>query len=382
MPQEAFEVHGLGDDFLGDKPVFANVAQAFVDFIGDAKLVIHNAAFDMKFLNAELSWVKRAPIPFDRAVDTLMIARRKFPGSPASLDALCRRFGIDNSSRTLHGALLDSEILAEVYLELIGGKQPDFALNVSQDKSADWRRCRGVAARAAPYSVTARLSESEKAAHAAFVEKLGMPPYGSGCKRLGVRCFCLLCAGATGQFSAIKLKEINSFQVQWRESTVTCDVADDPAHKREKHPRAFDQQERMQLVIRYVSTWNTPAYSSSRTKRRVAAFFGLGCDLKLEDHFVLIVGCTFLGIQIDLKLNVRLHFTLNALLGKDVFERHVAHELRKDVHFDRRLLRGGAIASGFGVSAMCLSLGSSICKSWTLLSSRRRQPQCFVQPEP
>ncbi|WP_300584320.1 DNA polymerase III subunit epsilon [Marivita sp.] len=173
MPQEAFEVHGLGDDFLRDKPVFADIAQAFVDFIGDAKLVIHNAAFDMKFLNAELSWVKRAPIPLDRAVDTLAIARRKFPGSPASLDALCRRFGIDNSSRTLHGALLDSEILAEVYLELIGGKQPDFALNVSQDKSGagegavEWRP------KPRPAPLPSRLSENEKAAHAAFVEKLG-----------------------------------------------------------------------------------------------------------------------------------------------------------------------------------------------------------------
>lgn len=173
MPQEAFEVHGLGDDFLRDKPVFADVAQAFVDFIGDAKLVIHNAAFDMKFINAELSWVKMTAIPYDRAVDTLAIARRKFPGSPASLDALCRRFGIDNSSRTLHGALLDSEILAEVYLELIGGKQPDFGLNVSQAKSgaeettAEWRP------QPRPTPLASRLSDSEKAAHAAFVEKLG-----------------------------------------------------------------------------------------------------------------------------------------------------------------------------------------------------------------
>ena len=108
--------------------MFADVAQGFIDFIGDAKLVIHNAAFDMKFLNAELGWVNRPLLPMDQAVDTLAIARRKFPGSPASLDALCRRFGIDNTSRTLHGALLDSEILAEVYLELIGGRQPDFAL--------------------------------------------------------------------------------------------------------------------------------------------------------------------------------------------------------------------------------------------------------------
>ncbi len=171
MPQGAFEVHGLGDEFLRDKPVFAAIAQDFVDFIGDARLVIHNAAFDMKFLNAELSWVKMPKIPMDRALDTLVIARKRFPGSPASLDALCRRFGIDNSSRTLHGALLDSEILAEVYLELIGGRQPDFALNVTQGRSgeaeADWRP------RPRPVPLPARLTEEEAAAHAEFIGKLG-----------------------------------------------------------------------------------------------------------------------------------------------------------------------------------------------------------------
>ena len=97
MPQEAFEVHGLGDDFLRDKPVFSKIAQDFLDFVGDAKLVIHNASFDMKFLNAELKWIGKSALPWERAIDTLDIARKKFPGSPASLDALCRRFNIDNS---------------------------------------------------------------------------------------------------------------------------------------------------------------------------------------------------------------------------------------------------------------------------------------------
>ncbi len=173
MPEEAFAVHGLGDEFLADKPVFKDIAQAFVDFVGDAKLVIHNAAFDMKFLNAELGWCDRPLLPMDQALDTLAIARRRFPGSPASLDALCRRFGIDNSSRTLHGALLDSEILAEVYLELIGGRQPDFALsataktNTGDQQEDDWR------AGPRPQELPARVSEEEAAAHTAFVEALG-----------------------------------------------------------------------------------------------------------------------------------------------------------------------------------------------------------------
>ena len=173
MPKEAFEVHGLGDEFLADKPLFKDVAQEFLDFIGDAKLVIHNAAFDMKFLNAELGWVDKPLLPMDQAIDTLMIARRKFPGSPASLDALCRRFGIDNSARTLHGALLDSEILAEVYLELIGGRQPDFALSSDNQKTTvqgvetSWKPA--PRAKALP----PRLTEKEKAAHDAFIDSLG-----------------------------------------------------------------------------------------------------------------------------------------------------------------------------------------------------------------
>jgi DNA polymerase-3 subunit epsilon len=172
MPQEAFQVHGLGDDFLRDKPLFRDVAGAFVDFVGDATLVIHNAAFDMKFINAEFGWLRLPPIPWDRAVDTLMIARKRFPGSPASLDALCRRFGIDNSARTLHGALLDAEILAEVYLELIGGRQPGFVLgglatNASGMAEAVWRPG------PRPRPLPPRITEAEAAAHRAFVEKLG-----------------------------------------------------------------------------------------------------------------------------------------------------------------------------------------------------------------
>ena len=173
MPKEAFEVHGLGDEFLADKPVFKDIAQDFVDFVGDAKLVIHNAAFDMKFLNAELGWVNRPLLPMDQALDTLAIARRRFPGSPASLDALCRRFGIDNSSRTLHGALLDSEILAEVYLELIGGRQPDLVLSNSPNKSTAGPGDTHWQATARPQPLSSRLTKEEAAAHTAFVEALG-----------------------------------------------------------------------------------------------------------------------------------------------------------------------------------------------------------------
>ncbi len=187
MPREAFEVHGIGPDLLDppepakpgsvllkDKPLFRTLGQAFLEFIGDAKLVIHNAAFDMKFLNWELKRIGLPEIPWAQAVDTLAIAKQKFPGSPASLDALCRRFGVDNSKREKHGALLDSEILAEVYLELIGGRQPGLVLAAAQTTvrssgpvDSDWRP------RPRPVPLAPRLTAEEEAAHAAFVAKLG-----------------------------------------------------------------------------------------------------------------------------------------------------------------------------------------------------------------
>ncbi len=174
VPKEAFEVHGLGDDFLRDKPVFARIGRAFLDFIADAPLVIHNAAFDMKFLNHELDRASLPTLPMARATDTLLIARSKYPGSPASLDALCRRFNIDNSMREKHGALLDSEILAEVYLELVGGRQPDLVLggaasNPRPNGQAEtlWRP----GPRPAP--LAPRITDGERTAHEAMVAKLG-----------------------------------------------------------------------------------------------------------------------------------------------------------------------------------------------------------------
>ena len=122
VPPEVTAIHGLTNEFLASKPVFSQVYSEFLEFIKDATLVAHNAEFDMKFINAELRKVGEETIPWSRVVDTVSIARKKFPGSPANLDALCRRFGIDNTERTFHGALLDSELLAEVYLELLGGR--------------------------------------------------------------------------------------------------------------------------------------------------------------------------------------------------------------------------------------------------------------------
>lgn len=134
VPEDAYGVHGLSYDFLKNHPPFREVGDLFLDFIGDSPLVIHNAKFDMKFLNAELKNHNFPELAFTRAIDTLIIARQKFPGSPASLDALCKRFGVDNKARDKHGALLDAELLAQVYLELLGGKQPSLSFHFSSER--------------------------------------------------------------------------------------------------------------------------------------------------------------------------------------------------------------------------------------------------------
>ncbi len=170
MPEEAFRVHGLSDDFLRDKPLFRDVAQSFLDFIGDATLVIHNAPFDMGFLNAELEKLKQ-PSLTNQVIDTVMVARERHPGARVSLDALCKHYGIDNSRRVLHGALLDAEILAEVYLELIGGRQVGLAL-VAETRSVAFEAVTRTV-RQRPNPLPGRLTEAERLAHAAFVAKLG-----------------------------------------------------------------------------------------------------------------------------------------------------------------------------------------------------------------
>ena len=172
MPEEAFAVHGLSDDFLADKPVFAAIADDFLTFIGDAPLIIHNADFDMRFLNAELARLGVAALPKSRAVDTLALARRRFPGAQASLDALCRRYGIDNAGRTLHGALLDATLLADVYLELIGGRQPGLTLAAETSPTgAGLPESRRAPRPARPHAPSA----AELEAHAALLDAIDNP---------------------------------------------------------------------------------------------------------------------------------------------------------------------------------------------------------------
>jgi DNA polymerase-3 subunit epsilon len=172
MPDEAFKVHGLSNQFLVDKPVFAEIVADFMEFLGDAVLVIHNAEFDMKFINAELGVLGFPPLPMSRSIDTVAMARRKFPGAQANLDALCRRFEIDNTHRSFHGALLDSELLAEVYLQLIGGRQPALALGAGRGKGG--AAGQAVERKARPSRPHQPLPE-ELEAHTAFLAKIKKP---------------------------------------------------------------------------------------------------------------------------------------------------------------------------------------------------------------
>jgi DNA polymerase-3 subunit epsilon len=175
MPAEAFAVHGLSSEFLSTKPLFAEIVEEFLAFIGDAPLVIHNASFDIGFINAELDRVKRAAIPRERLVDTLLLARRKHPGVSNRLDDLCSRYAIDNSHRTKHGALLDAELLAEVYVDLVGARQSQLILTqeiqeIRVGVSIDAPR------RQREIPLEPRVTDAEREAHRAFIATLGDKP--------------------------------------------------------------------------------------------------------------------------------------------------------------------------------------------------------------
>ncbi len=174
---EAFNVHGLSMEFLSDKPVFADMAVAFSNFISDTQLVIHNAAFDLGFLNSEFDRIGFGKLPPGRAIDTLLIARRKFPGGQNSLDGLCRRFNIDTSTRTQHGALVDAELLALVYLELVGGAQSGFDLAAAPVIAGGGQSAGTAGARPArPLPLAPLITAAEEAAHEAFIATLKGDP--------------------------------------------------------------------------------------------------------------------------------------------------------------------------------------------------------------
>lgn len=172
IPEESTRVHGITDDMVKDAPLFVHIVEEFLEFIEDSPLVIHNASFDMGFFNAELDRLCRPMLEMDRAIDTLKIARQKFPGSPASLDALCRRFDIDLSVRTKHGAWIDAELLAKVYLELIGGRQVSFQFQAEETIAMAAQELKDILNLQKTFrpSRQYKLTEAEKLAHQEFIK--------------------------------------------------------------------------------------------------------------------------------------------------------------------------------------------------------------------
>lgn len=170
---DALAVHGITDEFLSDKPAFAEVAEQILAFFDGAKWIAHNATFDMGFINAELGRLAMPAIAPSDVIDTLSLARRKHPMGPNSLDALCKRYGIDNSHRTKHGALLDSELLAEVYIEMIGGRQAALGLAGPGQTSVEDSEAGGVIVGGRPRPLAARVTETERQAHEAMVARIG-----------------------------------------------------------------------------------------------------------------------------------------------------------------------------------------------------------------
>lgn len=177
MDEGAQRIHGLTNEFLQDKPKFEAIAEDFISYIGESKIIAHNASFDINFLNSELSRLNKAKISQERVIDTLKIAREKYPGARNSLDALCKRFFVDNSNRKLHGALLDSELLAEVYLELIGGKEPDLAL--AEEARTDKLPEKELIIKASikrENELKPRLTKEDQIKHKEFIDTLKVKP--------------------------------------------------------------------------------------------------------------------------------------------------------------------------------------------------------------
>ena len=180
----AFAVHGISSEFLADKPVFADIVEQFMQFVGEDQMVIHNASFDMAFINAELARLSLPEYPMSRAVDTLAMARKKFPGAQANLNALCRRFEIDNSHRDLHGALVDADLLTEVYIELLGGRQPNLSLDVARTEQQEQQQANetpiaqsrfSMRRDAAKFSRSHMPSDAELSAHEGFLKEIEDP---------------------------------------------------------------------------------------------------------------------------------------------------------------------------------------------------------------
>ena len=317
---EALAVHGISNDDLADKPLFKAVVQDWFDFVGDATLIAHNAGFDVGFFNAEFARLGFPPIDPDRIVDSLQIARRRHPMGPNSLDALCKRYGIDNSRREKHGALLDSELLAEVYIELVGGKQAALGLepvaqatgpasSASERAGDDPHESRG------RHHLPQRLSSDEAAAHlvdGAFARRQAL--FGWANKKRAVeppllrQSGCAYWLGAWtlslgllfGHPLAEHLQEVDRIDHQRRETAIARCFGDDLAGKREQQARAFDEQCRQHVLLREVDDAEHAAIGQLDIEKHLLFLFGLGGQ---DERYVVIRLAHRIGLHIDIDVD-------------------------------------------------------------------------------
>ena len=296
VPYQAFEVHGLSTEFLRDKPRFAELADDMLAFIEGAVLVMHNAAFDFGFLNAELERAARPLLRWDRVVDTLALARRRHPGAPCSLDALCKRYGIDLSEREKHGALLDCRLLAGVYVELVGGHQArlDFAINGAQ---AALLGANAGAIQPRPRPLAPRLSAAEIEAHRRF--RRDARRRGALAPLLILR---LLASLRLREVLRVEPAEIDRVEHQRREAPIADHVGKHAAQEREQQRRAIDEQHRLEQVLRNPGEAEQPAIDQLDIVDD--ALVALGVHLELERDLVSVLAARP-GIHVDADLELR-----------------------------------------------------------------------------
>ncbi|MEY9281585.1 DNA polymerase III epsilon subunit [Bradyrhizobium yuanmingense] len=356
MPAEAFAVHGLSSEFLATKPLFHEVADDFLAFIGDAPLVIHNASFDIGFINAELDRIKRAAIPRERLVDTLLLARRKHPGVSNRLDDLCSRYSIDNSHRTKHGALLDAELLAEVYVDLVGARQSQLLLasdaeEIRVNSAGDApRRPTPGAARAADFRSRARGPSGlhRNARRQGDLERVPARSRRAG-GGSGLTGLSALSGHLPLHVLAVETDEVDRIQHQRREPAIAHRRRNDLACEREQQARALDHDQRVQVLLGHV---DDPEHAGIGELEREHHFTGgLGLALDRQRHLEFLF-TEIVGVDVDLDVDLRrLALRLQRARSVGIFEREVLGVLRQHVELGSlgRLGRG-AVTVGHEVS--------------------------------
>ena len=358
VPREAEAVHGISGEFLKDKPVFSKIADEFLEFIGDTVLIIHNASFDVGFLNAELGFIKRPPILYERIIDTLALAKKRHPMGPNSLDALCKRYGIDIAKRTKHGALLDSELLAGVYLELIGGRQITLTLPKADNvRHLQTSNAQAPTKRSNPLPDASPVKNWRATRH--WSKAWALQHCGKRLE-LSLRGRLLLLHALL-----VHAGKINGVQHQRRKSAIACRIRKNLPGEGKQHPRAFNENRRMKHVGRKIFHAENPGEQKLRGKHDLAFGGGLCIEMQLN---LKIRWRNVAGVDVDRDIDVGLVLLGRQGLGRiGIFKAQVFQILAKNAHgrlgarLGRRNLqidRAGSLAFGDARRLFCRVLAA------------------------